>query len=200
MSSHKPFLIIVSAPSGSGKSTILKKLVESIDGLVFSVSHTTRSKREYEIQGRDYHFITSAEFLTMENDSEFIESATVHTNSYGTSFSSLKKLLSSGSDVLLDIDVQGAHLVKSDSSFDYVSIFILPPSLHELEKRLRKRNTESDSDIEVRLSCAVREMLHVPSYDYAVVNDDLDATVCSVVSIVKAERLRSFRSRFSLPV
>ncbi len=193
MSKHKPFLIVVSAPSGCGKTSILQLLMTRLDGLGFSVSHTTRPKRTGETTGADYHFVTTDTFLKMKANGGFVESAFVHSNHYGTSLDSIEQLLSSGVDAVLDIDVQGMLLLRDASQFDFVSIFILPPSLVELENRLRNRKTDLETVIISRINNAVDEIRMASEYDYCVVNDKLEIAVDDVMSIIKAERLRSER-------
>ncbi len=191
---HRPFLVIVSAPSGCGKTTILQSLLSRLECLRFSISHTTRPARVGETTGLDYHFVDPNTFSKMKDDGEFIESAVVHSNFYGTSFSGVDNLLKEGFDVVLDIDVQGKQILTDSSRFELVTIFILPPSLIELENRLRTRNTDSDSIISSRIRNASHEMKFAQDYDYIVINDDIEIAVDSLCSIVKSERLRSSRS------
>ena len=194
LSRHRPFLIVISAPSGCGKTTILQLLMDRLDGLSFSVSHTTRKSRVSETTGNDYHFVDLETFHQMLGNGEFVESAIVHSNYYGTSFAGIDRLLKDGLDVILDIDIQGMRLLKESGHFDLVTIFILPPDLNELDNRLRKRNTDSDRVILKRIENAAHEIMFSHDYDYNVVNDDIDLAVDSVASIVKSERLRSCRS------
>lgn len=190
---RKPFLLVVSAPSGCGKTTLLHLLLERMDGLGVTVSHTTRPQRIGESTGTDYYFIDSDQFMVMESNDKFIESATVHGNSYGTSFAEIEKLLGRGFDVVLDIDIQGMRLLKSKDMFDLVTVFILPPSIDELENRLRGRNTDSDQVISKRIINAETELQTASEYDYLVINDDVSVAVENLAAIVKAERLRSCR-------
>jgi len=184
---------VISAPSGCGKTTILQHVFKRVDGLGFSVSHTTRPKRSGEVDGVDYHFVDLNTFQEIRDAGGFVETANVHSNQYGTSVASIDQLLRHGVDVVLDIDVQGKILLNDVTKFDFVSIFILPPSITELEERLRNRNTDSLSVISARLKNAVAEIKSAPEYDYSVVNDNLYSAVDDVVAIVKAERLRSVR-------
>ena len=190
---RKPFLLVVSAPSGCGKTTLLHLLLDRLDGLGLTVSHTTRPQRIGENTGIDYHFINHEEFLEMESNNKFIESATVHGNSYGTSFAEIEKLLGQGVDVVLDIDIQGRRLLKSKDMFDLVTVFILPPSIDELENRLRGRSTDSDQVISERIMNAEIELQSASEYDYFVINDEITVAVEGLISIVTAERLRSCR-------
>ena len=174
--------------------------MNDLPGLVFSVSHTTRKPRHGEENGRDYHFVSHEEFQSMRTTepSGFLEWAEVHGNLYGTSRAEVVKQLDAGLDVILDIDVQGTLQVRKSSS--PVSIFIAPPSLKELEARLRKRGTENERDLEVRLENAAREMAFIDKYTYLIVNDQLDEAVDGLRSIIIAERCRRRRTRAGLPV
>ncbi len=187
-------LFVLSAPSGGGKSTILKQVMASLPGLVFSVSHTTRPPRPGEVAGRDYHFVSREAFLGIQRReaSGFLEWAEVHGNLYGTSSEEVDRHLREGRDVILDIDVQGA--MKVIETADPVTIFIAAPSLDELENRLRKRGTESGKNLALRLKNAKKEMGFTDRYDYLVVNDRLEEAVDSLRSIIIAERCRRRRS------
>jgi guanylate kinase len=197
---NKGFLLVLSAPSGCGKTTILKRVMADLPGLVFSVSHTTRPPRPGEKDGRDYHFVSGEAFSTMQSDetSGFLEWAEVHGNLYGTSRTEVARQLSTGLDVILDIDVQGAMQVQQNGS--PVTVFIAPPSLEELESRLRRRGTESREDLEVRLRNAQKELACVDRYDYLVINDQLPEAVESLRSIIIAERCRRRRTPAGYPV
>ncbi len=178
---------VVSAPSGCGKTTICQAVLESDPGVVFSVSHTTRKKRGKEVAGKDYHFISISEFRAMVDGDEFLESAEYASNLYGTSWAEIEDPLSRGVDVLLEIEIQGARQIRERLS-DAKLIFILPPSLKDLEQRLRDRGTESSEAIDRRLAVAAEEMRQVRWYDYAVVNSDLEQAIQSVLEIVRLER------------
>lgn len=190
----KGLLVVLSAPSGCGKTTILRKVMADLPGLIFSVSHTTRSPRPGEQHGRDYFFIDQSQFESLRDrePSGFIEWAQVHGNFYGTARSEVEKQLISGLDVILDIDVQGARQVRRAA--DAVTVFIAPPSLDELGRRLRKRGTEDEKTVALRLENANREIEAATEYDYLIVNDDLDEAVESMRSILIAERLRHRRT------
>ncbi|MDH3349100.1 MAG: guanylate kinase [Desulfobulbaceae bacterium] len=192
MSKAIPF--IISSPSGGGKTTILKKVLAGLPGIVFSISHTTRSPRPGEVNGRDYYFVTEEEFIAVreQTPSGFIEWARVHDNFYGTSRSDVEMRLKEGADVILDIDIQGARQVKD--AIEAVSIFIAPPSLTELERRLRGRGTESEEVVALRLANARRELTAAAEYDYLVINDSLSEAVEMVRSILISERSRKRRN------
>lgn len=192
-------LFVLSAPSGGGKTTILKKVMAALPGLVFSVSHTTRPPRPGERNGRDYHFVGREEFLVIRNSSPpgFLEWAEVHGNLYGTGRAEVERELRAGRDVILDIDVQGALQVKSTAA--PVLIFIAPPTLAELEARLRRRGTESEETIRLRLDNARRELALTDRYDYLIINDRLDEAIDSLRAIIIAERCRRRRSPAGLP-
>lgn len=186
-------LYILSAPSGCGKTTILRKVMANINGLAFSVSHTTRSPRSGEKNGVDYHFVTEEEFHKMRNEELFLEWAEVHGNYYGTSRPAVLEQLVNGQDIILDIDVQGAAIINEDESLDGISIFVAPPTLAELEKRLRGRGTDSDETVALRLHNAGKEMEAVSRYKYLVINDRLEDAVLTMQSIIIAERSSSRR-------
>ncbi len=186
-------LFILSAPSGTGKTTIVKKVMQETGSLAFSISHTTRSPRKGEKDGVDYHFVTVDEFKAMRDQDLFLEWAEVHGNFYGTSRPAVLKQLEQGVDVILDIDVQGAAIITADKKVDAVSIFVAPPSLDELERRLRGRGTESDETITVRLGNAAKEMSCAGVYNYLVINDDLDVAATTLQAVLIAERSRGHR-------
>ncbi|CAK8715959.1 Guanylate kinase [Candidatus Electrothrix laxa] len=183
-------LLVVSAPSGCGKTTILKQVMVKVSGLEFSVSHTTRQPRLGERDGVDYHFVTKEAFLALRDQqpSGFLEWAEVHGNFYGTSRRDVETLLASGKDVVLDIDIQGAAQVRDNT--DPVTVFISPPTLAELERRLRGRGTESAENLAVRLANAEKEMAEADNYRYLIVNDVLEQAVRDLQAIITAERRR----------
>ena len=180
-------LFIVSAPSGVGKSTIIGEVLPTFPKLRFSVSSTTRPGRPGEIDGIDYHFLSVEEFLRGIRDDSFLEWARVHNHYYGTDRRIVEKWLKAGYDVLLDIDVQGAGLVRCAHPAAK-TIFILPPSMGVLEERLRSRGTENQEQLAVRIAAAGREILESPWYDYLIVNDDLREAVEDLRAILRACR------------
>ncbi|MCI5227194.1 MAG: guanylate kinase [Candidatus Electrothrix sp. AX2] len=183
-------LLVVSAPSGCGKTTILKKLMTKISNLEFSVSHTTRQPRRGEQDGKDYHFVTEEEFIALRDQqpSGFLEWAEVHGNLYGTSRQAVEEIVATGKDVVLDIDIQGADQVRENAN--PVTVFISPPTPEELERRLRKRGTETPEDIDSRLANAESEMAAARRYRYLIINDELEQAVRDLQAIVVAERRR----------
>lgn len=180
---------VLSSPSGGGKTTIYKKIIEIVNDITYSVSFTTRKPRDNEIDGKDYHFIDETTFNGMRDQNQFVEWAEVHGCYYGTHKDNLQSKLSNGLDVILDIDVQGAKQLQQQMSHG-VFIFIFPPSLDELEKRLRTRQSDTDASIQRRLEIARSEMLTVVDYDYLVINDDLEQAVKDIKCIIAAERCR----------
>jgi guanylate kinase len=193
-------LFVISAPSGAGKSTLLKRVMARVSGLSFSVSHTTRKPRTGEEDGVDYHFTSPDIFLGMVKKGLFLEHAEVHGNLYGTSLLSVLEQLIKGIDIVLEIDVQGASIVRRSDIVEGVHIFIAPPCLAELEKRLRGRDTESEEHLKVRLKNAEIEMQAACKYDYLIVNEHLDEAVDLLVAIVWAERARSRRFPSGKPI
>ncbi len=185
-------LFVVSAPSGAGKTTVCRRVINELDRIGFSVSYTTRPPRPGEVDGKDYHFVDDREFLSMIEKDEFLEWAWVHKYRYGTSNSEIKKILGQGRDIILDIDVQGALNVKAKMP-DANLIFILPPSMEELERRLRSRGSDNEEQISIRMKTAQDEIRHVFEYEYIIVNDELDRAVSGLESIITARRLRSNR-------
>ncbi len=186
-------LFILSAPSGAGKTTILKEVMADLERLTFSVSHTTRQPRKNEQDGVDYHFVSVDLFKEMCNRGSFLEWAEVHGNYYGTSRSAVQQQLEQGLDVILDIDIQGAAIIADDPSVHAVTIFVAPPTVAELERRLRGRGTDSDDTIAVRLGNAAKEMAAADKYDYLVINDVLEEAVMTLKSVIIAERSREHR-------
>ena len=182
-------LFLVSAPSGAGKSSLVNALLAKIPGISLSISTTTRSPRPGEVNGREYHFTTVKEFLAARERGEFLESAEVHGNYYGTSKTWIEEKIASGDDVLLEIDWQGARQVREHFP-DAVSIFILPPSIESLEERLHKRGQDSESTITRRLLGAGAEMVHAREFNYVIINEVFDQALEEFCAVVIASRLR----------
>lgn len=193
-------LIIISAPSGTGKTTILKKLFAEVQGVTFSVSHTTRRPRTGEKDSVDYYFVDQETFKRMQADKEFLEWAEVHGNFYGTSRREVNRHLEQGLDVFLDIDVQGARQVREAAGGECFSIFIVPPSWEEQERRLNGRGTDSPETIRLRLQNARKEMQDAGLYDYLIVNDTVEQAVDTLRAIIVAQRCRTRRNRDGLPL
>ena len=186
-------MFILSSPSGAGKTTISRRLLAHDGAIRLSVSVTTRAKRPGEIEGSDYHFASQAEFDRMAEAGEFLEWAVVFGNSYGTPKAQIKQGLKAGHDFLFDIDWQGTQQLYQRMETDVVRVFLLPPSLGELRRRLTARATDSAKVIAARMERAQAEISHWDGYDYVVVNDDLDLCFAQVVQILAAERLRRAR-------
>ena len=184
-------IIVISAPSGAGKSTLVRRLMAARPNLSFSVSHTTRPPRSGEKDGREYFFVSRRRFRRMIARGEFVEWADVFGQLYGTSTTQLRAAQEAGQDILLDINVQGHRQVRRRLP-EAVSVFILPPSFQELERRLRQRHSDSPEVIERRLKTARREITHWPEYDYLVVNDRLPVAVRALRAIVDAARFRRY--------
>ena len=190
----KGLLIVFSAPSGGGKGTILDELKKQNENLKVSISATTRAPRDKDVNGDNYHFVTKEKFMEMLENGEILEHAEFCGNYYGTPKASVMELTEKGYDVVLEIEVQGGAQIKKIMPA-CVSIFITPPSLEILEKRLRKRATETEEDILKRLATAKGELKEAHNYDYVVVNDKLEDAVEDVKAIIKAEKLRYLRNK-----
>ncbi len=182
-------LIIVSGPSGAGKSALVASVLQSLPHLRFSVSYTTRAPRGSEKNGVEYFFVDRHEFQSLIRGDDLLEWAEVHGNYYGTSRKLVDDLLKQGDDVILDIDVQGAHIVRQKRA-DAVGVFILPPSYQVLRDRLRRRSLDDDSVIEQRLKIACREIKHYREYDYLIINEDLDSSIRELQSVIMSARCR----------
>ncbi len=178
---------VVAAPSGTGKTTVCHRVVAAEPSIEFSVSHTTRPRREGEVDGTDYHFVTREEFERLIEEDAFLEWAIYNGNHYGTSWASIEAPLARGHDVLLEIEIQGAAQVRERRT-DARSIFLLPPSTKVLEERLRARGTDSEEQIARRLDRARREVQETSKFDYAVVTEDLERCVAEVLQVVHGER------------
>jgi guanylate kinase len=190
MNTRSGTLFIVAAPSGAGKSTLVNALLEREPGISLSISHTTRPPRPGEQYGRHYYFVEREEFQREVAEGVFLEHAQVHGNFYGTSRTTVQELLGQGRDVLLEIDWQGAAQVRLAKP-DVVSVFILPPSRAELERRLRGRGSDSEEVIERRLSNSRGEIAHAHEFDYIIVNDRFEDALASLQAIVRAVRQRT---------
>lgn len=182
-------LFIVSAPSGAGKTTLVRALLEADEGVRLSISHTTRPPRPGERDGVDYHFVDRTEFEAMRDRGEFLESAQVHGNLYGTSRRWIEARMAAGDDILLEIDWQGALQVRRLMP-EAVAVFVLPPSLETLARRLSGRATDSPEVIERRLAAARAEIGHVSEFDYAIINNEFDEAARDLIAVVRAARLR----------
>jgi len=186
-------LYIFSAPSGAGKTSLVTALLNDVDNIMVSVSHTTRAAREGEVDGGHYHFIDIPSFEKMVGDNAFLEHAKVFDNYYGTSQAAIEAKLAEGIDVILEIDWQGARQVRE--RMQATSVFILPPSRGELENRLKGRGTDSQEIIDRRMSDAISEMEHYAEYDYILVNDDFDVALAELKAVVTAQRLHESRQK-----
>ena len=183
-------LLVISSPSGTGKTTICKKLLEYDKNIHLSVSVTTRKKRKNEVEGIDYYFRSKKDFLNLKSQNSFIENAFVFENYYGTLKSEVLEQLENGIDVLIDIDWQGTRQITQAMKGNLIKIFLLPPSIDELKKRLGKRNSDSIKEINFRMSKALKEIKHFDEYDYVLVNDNLDNTFQKIIKIIEVERLK----------
>ena len=190
---RRGFILVLSSPSGAGKTTLTRMLLDSDTTLSLSVSVTTRPRRPNEIEGVHYHFIDRARFDAMVAANELLEHATVFDNSYGTPREPVEAVLASGREIISDVDWQGTQQLQASIRADLVSVFILPPSVGELERRLRARNQDSEEVVQQRMAKAVDEISHYNEYDYVIVNNDLDESVRQLRGIVSAERVRRTR-------
>ncbi len=190
---RRGMMFVLSSPSGAGKSTLSRMLLLDDPGVELSISVTTRAKRPGETDGRDYHFIDKARFDRMVETQELLEWARVFDNFYGTPRAPVEKVLAAGRDMLFDLDWQGTQQVRERARSDLVSVFVLPPSVPELERRLRARAQDSDAVIRSRMERAGDEMSHWAEYDYVVINNDIEQALKEVRAILAAERLRRER-------
>ncbi len=185
-------LFVVTAPSGAGKTSLIEALLREDARLRLSVSYTTRAPRPGEQDGREYHFVDEAVFLAMLGRGEFLESAEVHGNRYGTAHRAVRELLAGGSDIVLEIDWQGAQQVRRLLP-GCVGVFVLPPSIAELERRMRRRGQDSGAVIAQRLANAREELSHAPEFEYAIINNDFEEARRDLAAVVRAERARTAR-------
>jgi len=190
---RRGFMFVLSSPSGAGKTSISRLLLERDKHITLSISATTRAKRSNEEEGVDYYFVDKDKFFTMVKNHEFLEHAEVFGNYYGTPQKKVVESLNSGCDVLFDIDWQGTMQLAKNAREDLVSIFILPPSMKELEKRLRVRAQDSEEVVQERMHKASIEISHWDEYDYILVNEDLAESTAKVEAILRAERLKKKR-------
>ncbi|MEK1898737.1 MAG: guanylate kinase [Rhizobium sp.] len=190
---RRGLMLVISSPSGAGKSTIARTLLETDKQIGLSVSVTTRQRRPSEVEGVHYHFKTVREFERLRDSDSLLEWAEVHGNFYGTPREPVEQAMSEGRDMLFDIDWQGAQQLQQKMQADVVSIFVLPPTMTELQSRLHRRAEDSEEVIQTRLANSRAEIAHWREYDYVIINDDLNAAFDAVQSIVKAERLRRDR-------
>jgi guanylate kinase len=190
---NRGLVLIVSSPSGAGKTTICKKLIQDVENLSLSVSVTTRLKRQNEIDGKDYFFKSDEEFDKMVKEEKFLEHARVFGYSYGTLKSEINSKITNGINVIVDIDWQGTRQIEEHIPDDIVKIFILPPSIKELEKRLGARATETQESFKKRMSEARKEISHYIEYDFIIINDDVQESVNKIKLILNSESLRRHR-------
>jgi guanylate kinase len=188
-------MLVLSSPSGAGKTSISKALLKQDSQLTMSVSATTRRRRPGEVEGKDYFFMDETAFKTKINQGYFLEYAKVFDHHYGTPAEAVNKVLEEGQDVLFDIDWQGTQQIKARARQDLVSIFVLPPSTAELERRLLSRAQDTAEVVARRMAKAADEMSHYPEYDYVIINHDLAQSVAAVQTILDAERLRIDRQQ-----
>ncbi|MCR9175960.1 MAG: guanylate kinase [Alphaproteobacteria bacterium] len=186
-------MLVLSSPSGAGKTTISRRLLSEEPGIRMSVSATTRARRPGEVDGQDYFFEQPENFQLMVNRDELLEHAKVFGNYYGTPRGPVEDALSDGKDVLFDIDWQGTQQLEAKMRDDLVSVFIVPPSVAELERRLKSRAQDSDEVVAQRMAKAADELSHYPEYDYIILNNDVESSVASVRAILRAERLKRER-------
>ena len=190
---RKGLMFVLSSPSGAGKTSLSKKILELDDEISLSISFTTRPARPGENDGEDYFFVDNKIFGNMRDNNEFLEYAKVFDYYYGTPKKPILDTLINGKDVLFDIDWQGTQQLMNESKNDLVKVFVLPPSVEELERRLKERKQDDDEIIQKRMSRASDEMSHYAEYDYILVNDDFNETIKSIMAILYAERLKRHR-------
>jgi guanylate kinase len=193
MIKRRGLMFVLSSPSGAGKTTLSRRLLQSEEGVAMSVSVTTRPMRPGEVEGRDYYFVSDAQYDSMVANQELLEHATVFDYKYGTPKLQVMEAIASGRDVLFDIDWQGTRQLAQTCREDLVSIFLLPPTLDELERRLRSRAQDSEATVQKRMAKATEEISHWEEYDYVVVNEDLDKAMAHIQRILHAERFKRWR-------
>ena len=190
---HKGVMLVLSSPSGAGKSSICRALLDLDKNLYLSISTTTRRKRPNEVSGIDYNFVTLDEFEYKLKQNKFLEYAKVFNNFYGTDKSFVENKINKGKDLLFDIDWQGAQQLREKMRENIVSVFILPPSKKELERRLKERGQDTDEVVKERMSEATAEITHWAEYDYVIINEDLNLSVKTVLGILHSERMKRIR-------
>jgi guanylate kinase len=190
---RRGLMLVLSSPSGAGKTTLSRKLLQADSQITMSVSATTRQPRSGEVEGQDYYFVSSSAFTQLAQSGSFLEHAIVFGNAYGTPREPVMLALARGSDVLFDIDWQGTQQLRQQAGDDLVSIFVLPPSHDELERRLRARAQDAEDVVQARMAKANNEISHWAEYDYVVINDDLDSTLQKIRTILDAERMKRGR-------
>jgi len=190
---RRGLMLVLSSPSGAGKTTLSRRLLQSDQAIAMSVSATTRKPRPNEIDGQDYHFIDDAEFERRAKAGAFLEYAKVFGNSYGTPKQAVMDALEAGKDVLFDIDWQGTQQLRQQAANDVVSVFVLPPSHDELERRLRARAQDAEDVVQKRMAKAADEISHWAEYDYIIINDDVTRAQTQLETILAAERLKRIR-------
>jgi len=191
--SRRGLMLVLSSPSGAGKTSLSRQLLQVDGNLTLSISVTTRPRRPGEVQGVHYHFVDRSEFGLMINRGELLEHAKVFDHYYGTPKVPVEAALSIGRDVIFDIDWQGTQQLSASARSDLASIFVLPPSMPELERRLKMRAQDTPAAIAKRMSKAADEMSHWPEYDYIIINEDFDLSIAQIRAILTAERLRRWR-------
>ncbi len=190
---RRGLMLVLSSPSGAGKTTLSRRLLADDAAITMSVSCTTRAPRKGEVEGKDYYFVSPSMFDQMAQGNGFLEHATVFANQYGTPIEPVQLALAQGRDVLFDIDWQGTQQLRQRAGDDLVSIFVLPPSHAELERRLRARAQDAEDVVQARMAKANNEISHWAEYDYVVINDDLDSTLDKIKTILDAERMKRGR-------
>lgn len=189
---EKGLLIVISGPSGAGKGTVCKELLRNNKNLAVSISATTRDPRVGEVEGKNYYFINKENFLDMIGNNQFLEYAKVYDNYYGTPSKPVLNMMNQGIDVILEIDIQGASQVRANYP-EGIYIFVVPPSINELKKRITERATESEEQMNKRLNCSYEEIRNATKYSYIVINDKVDIAANQIASIITAEKCRSVR-------